>query len=179
MKRLNPSTGLPFKRGDMREDDFVFCNYLPSQIKKNGYFKEKWNSPNAFMRGKAQIKQWQDTKMSTKIGHIKNTLSGIKSKAKSNNISFNLTLEHLISIAPDFCPVFNIPLGWCERNGGVSKHNSPSLDKIIPELGYTIGNVQWLSKRANGMKQDATPTQLKQFAEWIFNRPFHPPTCQD
>lgn len=45
MKRLNPETGQPFKRGDVRHDGYVFAQYLQSKLRKTGYFGEHWISP--------------------------------------------------------------------------------------------------------------------------------------
>ena len=41
MKRLNPKTNAPFKRGDVREDGRVFYNYT-NTVKANGFFVERW-----------------------------------------------------------------------------------------------------------------------------------------
>ena len=53
MKRNNPATNQPFKRGDVREDGFVFFNYT-NQMKSNGFFMERWLSPEA--SDKAKVK---------------------------------------------------------------------------------------------------------------------------
>lgn len=58
MKRLNPNTSLPFKRGDLREDGFVFCSYT-SRLKSNGYFCESWYSPNAWKKNPILKLTWQ------------------------------------------------------------------------------------------------------------------------
>ena len=50
MKRSDPTTGQPFKRGDLREDGFVFLTYLPNKIKLDGFCQEKWLSPAAAKR---------------------------------------------------------------------------------------------------------------------------------
>jgi UDP-N-acetylenolpyruvoylglucosamine reductase len=50
---------------------------------------------------------------------------------------------------------------------GYSKDNSPSIDKIVPEKGYIDGNVQVISLKANVMKNNATPDDLRRFAAWI------------
>ena len=34
--------------------------------------------------------------------------------------------------------------------------DSPSLDRIVPELGYVKGNIRVISNRANHLKSDAT-----------------------
>lgn len=49
--------------------------------------------------------------------------------------------------------------------------NSPSLDKIVPELGYVKGNIVVVSLRANQIKSDATIEELQAVAKF-YNR-FH------
>ena len=46
MKRNSPNTNTPFKRGDVREDGFVFFAYTKT-VKSDGFFKEIWLSPDA------------------------------------------------------------------------------------------------------------------------------------
>lgn len=48
MRRPNPTTGKPRVRGEVREDGFVFWCYEKTLIWKNGFFHEKWHSPEAF-----------------------------------------------------------------------------------------------------------------------------------
>jgi len=48
MKRINPTTGNFFIRGDVRQDGFIFQNYNLKRIKKNGTFWERWLSPKSF-----------------------------------------------------------------------------------------------------------------------------------
>lgn len=88
----------------------------------------------------------------------------IKGRARKKKLPFNLDLSDLV--IPDICPILNIPL---RRNiGGLSNtQDSPSVDRIIPELGYVKGNIQIISMRANLMKNDATPDQLRSFADWV------------
>lgn len=57
MKRLNPKTNKPFKCRDIREDGFLFLNYELTILKKDGFFKEKWRSPETFEKQKAQIRK--------------------------------------------------------------------------------------------------------------------------
>lgn len=51
MKRINPESNAPFKRGDIREDGYIFNKYSSTK-KANGYFKEIWLNPEAFDRNK-------------------------------------------------------------------------------------------------------------------------------
>lgn len=55
------------------------------------------------------------------------------------------------------------------RGKGIATDSSPSLDKIIPELGYVVGNIQVISKLANNMKTNASVDQLVLFSEWVLN----------
>lgn len=85
-----------------------------------------------------------------------------KVRAEKRGLPFNITTEYIYSIIPKdgICPVFKVPM----------RVNSPyalSMDKIIPEKGYVVGNVQIISLKANMMKQDATPAELIQFSKYI------------
>lgn len=72
--------------------------------------------------------------------------------------------HYLKNISPEKCPIFNKKL----VSGIGAMHDfSPSVDKIIPKKGYVKGNIQVISNLANRMKNNATPTQLKQFAQWV------------
>ena len=95
--------------------------------------------------------------------------SRIMSNAKRCGVPFGFAsagefVSYLDEIAPSKCPVFNKKLF-----AGEGKHHdmSPSVDKIIPSRGYVRGNIQVISYLANRMKNNATPTQLKQFSQWI------------
>lgn len=98
-----------------------------------------------------------------------NRAGTIKSACKRKGIPFGFAsivefASHLKEIAPTNCPVFKQPLS---EKGGSFDSMSPSVDKIIPSKGYVRGNLQVISYLANSMKRDATPEQLKQFAQWI------------
>jgi len=90
----------------------------------------------------------------------------VKGRATRGGLPFDLEPEDLV--IPEVCPVLGIPLF---RNTGGNKPtgNSPSVDRIIPELGYTKGNIQIISHRANVMKNDAKPEELRKFAEWVLS----------
>jgi hypothetical protein len=66
-------------------------------------------------------------------------------------------------VVPEFCPVLNIRLVFNRGKPGGS-HNSPSLDRIVPELGYAPGNVRVISDRANKLRNDATADELEAVA---------------
>lgn len=86
-------------------------------------------------------------------------LARSKSRAKKNDIPFDLDLEDIV--VPDNCPVLGIPLHKTGGKGPGYHPDSPSLDRIYPELGYVKDNVRVISARANLLKNDATEEELR------------------
>ena len=150
-----------FKRGDVREDGKVFCNY---DVKGYGC----WTTAEKLAQNKLVMRVYKDKKFSTKEGHAKILIQNRKSIAKKSNIEFSISEIDLLKNLPENCPILGVKLSWTTRKGTKgSKDNSPSLDKIDPSKGYVQGNVMWVSYLANRMKSNATPEQLKIFANWI------------
>jgi len=85
---------------------------------------------------------------------------GIQARSKRLNIPFNIEVEDIV--IPDKCPIFGIPL---YKVGKKPTDNSPSVDRIIPELGYVKGNILVMSMKANRLKNNATLEELKILAE--------------
>jgi hypothetical protein len=75
-----------------------------------------------------------------------------KADCKKKGIPFDLTPEYLKSIAPVHCPVF--PWMRIHYGGGKQVDNTASIDRINPNGGYTKGNVQILSLKANRCKSN-------------------------
>ena len=69
-------------------------------------------------------------------------------------------------VIPDFCPILGIPL----KRGDRTEHDSaPSLDRIIPENGYILGNVNVISYRANRLKNNGTSLEHRLISAWMTN----------
>lgn len=64
---------------------------------------------------------------------------------------------------PDHCPVLGIEL---RQGKGKPEDNSPTLDRLIPELGYVPGNVFVVSNRANRMKLAFELGELEALVAW-------------
>jgi hypothetical protein len=98
-------------------------------------------------------------------GTILSMFRSARSRAKKENIPFDLTVEYLHEIATENCPVTNKPMDW---NGQESSNlNRPSLDKIIPELGYVQGNVAIISYRMNTKKNNLLEAELIQLLQYV------------
>jgi hypothetical protein len=88
---------------------------------------------------------------------------GARARAKRAGLPFTITRKDII--IPSHCPILGIPLFKVtgKQGGG---DNSPSLDRIRPELGYVPGNVIVISMRANRIKSDATIQELRDIASF-------------
>jgi hypothetical protein len=103
--------------------------------------------------------------------HISTYLKNARSRARRDNVPFSLTKEYLLSIATDECPVFHTPFEWgvSGLGKGHMKDNCPTLDRILPELGYVEGNVAFISHRANRLKDNGTMQEHYDIADWIWS----------
>ena len=104
----------------------------------------------------ARTKQWR---ANNPVLHM---LQRARARARSEGASFDLVESDVV--VPAVCPVFGVTLVQAK---GQHRPNSPSLDRIVPVLGYTKNNVVVMSSKANLMKNDATIAELRQFAAWV------------
>lgn len=88
-----------------------------------------------------------------------------KYRAKRDGLPFEITKEDIV--IPEKCPYLGIQI---VVGKGRASANSPSVDKIRPELGYVKGNIEVISNMANTMKQNASPKQLVTFAKSILEK---------
>jgi hypothetical protein len=88
-------------------------------------------------------------------------LIGSKTRAKQRNIPFDLKLSNIT--IPKVCPVLGIPLFWGEKQSD----NTPSIDRVVPERGYVLGNCHVISMKANRLKNNATVEELKAILEYV------------
>lgn len=84
-------------------------------------------------------------------------------RARQQGVPFTITVDGLPPV-PERCPVLGIPLSF---GSDTPIDHSPSLDKIVPSLGYVPGNVHWISHRANSIKRDASVEELRKVAEYF------------
>jgi hypothetical protein len=106
-----------------------------------------------------------------KLQHIKKYLHNARSRAAREKVPFSLSLQDLIDIATDECPIFHTPFVWgiSGLGKGRTRPDSPTLDRILPHLGYIKGNVAFLSYRANRIKDNGTMQEHYDIADWIWN----------
>lgn len=145
-------TGRPCAKGHIGERLTAnrACQLCRVEDQRN---KKYWLKPTA----KATASQYR--KDNPKIG----LMCRARDRAKKAGLEFNLTYDDII--IPDLCPILGLKL---ERNsGGKPSPRSPSLDRIIPALGYIKGNVRVISHRANTIKNDASIEELEAVIRYI------------
>ena len=167
-------------RGDVRSDGLVFDAYAHRGDK----VYERWCSPEKLKLRVAQSnaaslewarrpenkqRQVEYAKTSNRKRRIatpeKFMLTAAKKRAKDKGLPFTIC-EADIAV-PAVCPVLGMPI---IVNGGGHNDNSPSLDRIVNELGYTPDNVRVISWRANRIKGNATPDELFKVWEYAKNQ---------
>lgn len=107
----------------------------------------------------------------TKFDRLRNLLYNSKERANKYKIPHDIKLDWLVEQFGHLthCPVLDIELNWAKPNG-VLCYDSPSIDKVVPELGYVKGNVMVVSVMANAMKSNASPEVLRKFCEFHLER---------
>ena len=99
--------------------------------------------------------------------HLATMQKSARARAKKNNLPWNLSRNYLREIMTDTCPILGIKFELNKKNQkwgkGKNKNNwqtSPSIDRIVPDKGYTKDNVIIVSLMANSIKNQATPYQI-------------------
>ncbi len=84
-------------------------------------------------------------------------------RAKKRRIPFSMIYSDLPA-PPDVCPILGVKLIY---NSGKRNNASPSIDRVIPSLGYIPGNIAIISFRANAIKHNATVEELEMVVAFI------------
>jgi hypothetical protein len=87
-----------------------------------------------------------------------------RSRSQSLHIPFDLDAEYLESIWTDTCPISEQPL---DPNADRESESAPELDRLVPELGYTRGNVTFMSRKMNRIKNNVSVQELEQLLDWM------------
>ncbi len=90
-------------------------------------------------------------------------LNQAKYRAKAAGVPFSLQREDVSAI--DVCPICQSEMVFGDDTG---RGTSPSLDRIVPELGYVKENVVVICGACNRRKGDSTPELLYAIADYIY-----------
>jgi hypothetical protein len=126
--------------------------YLKESAKSKAYRQQYYQDNKERIKADMKVRAAADPRKRLR-GHA-------KERATSKSLPFALELEDIV--LPEYCPILGVKLIYGTKRSDAS----PSLDQIIPGVGYTRDNVQVLSDKANRMKNDATPEELRMFAKY-------------
>lgn len=118
-----------------------------------------WHKANREHHNK-KMKVWRDADKIMNMGKYLFRIA--KRRAKETSRAF--TIHYSDVIVPEFCPALGMKL---EFTPGKYSPNCPSIDALIPEKGYIPGNIAVISHRANSIKNNATPEELRKIADWL------------
>lgn len=88
-------------------------------------------------------------------------LHNIRTRARAQGVPCTITAEDIASATPEFCPVLGIKLERAANPKGGVADNTPTVDRLIPHLGYVRGNIIVVSHKANRIKNNATIEELE------------------
>ena len=130
-----------------------------------GHTTKLWYANNA-QRQREYARQWRidnpGWEKRQKINNPQVVMCGwAKKRAKKAGIHFDITSDDIV--IPEICPVLGIPL----MIGGRGNGSSPSLDRLVPDLGYVPDNIRVISYRANRIKGNATAEELRAIVDYI------------
>jgi hypothetical protein len=127
------------------------------KLQRQRAYQVRKQSPRAVKQKQQYNQTWyQKIRKSGVSGKVQILLSSIRARVKQGKIPMDLDLDYLVSIATDDCPVDGLPLDW-EMNSvteGKATDRSPSLDRIVPSLGYVKGNVKFIANKWNTWKSN-------------------------
>ena len=133
---------------------------LPSTGEAPSYASRRKANPDRISTAARLAKQRE-----WRINHPLNYLLSLaRCRAKTKGIVFDLTVADL-GVPPQKCPVLGFELKYFGRSKKNAK-DTATLDRIENSRGYVVGNVIVVSARANELKRDATPDELRRLADF-------------
>jgi ribosomal protein L37E len=93
----------------------------------------------------------------------KNAADAARKRAKKRGLPCEIDRDFIINISPEFCPAFDITLNYSNKK---LADDSPTVDRFDNTQGYLKDNVFVLSWKANRMKSNCSPEEIRKLAEW-------------
>lgn len=130
------------------------ANFDKSSIMRDGYAPKCKKCHNT-VYGVGTLEYRERRRASRKANWARAILHGCKERALRDGVVFNLKPEDIT--IPTICPILGIPL---VIGLGIKSDSTPSIDRIIPELGYVPDNIAVISWKANRIKGKHTDPRI-------------------
>lgn len=97
--------------------------------------------------------------------------NAIKQSARARKHEFLISVEYawdLFLLQKRKCALTGFDLFFAHQAKNRSKDQTASLDRISSDCGYIIGNIQWLHKDVNYMKQDYNNEYFREICNCVY-----------
>ncbi len=94
-------------------------------------------------------------------------LRGAQKRAEKKKLPFDLTHEWALNIWNGHCAITKLPFRIGQKT---METFSPSIDRIIPSLGYTQSNCRFVLMGVNALKHCATDNEMLEIAKAIVEK---------
>lgn len=143
----------------------------PEELAKAAAAMREWTAKNKERLNAARREKLKDPKWKEHLSErrrlyrltrpARDMFVNARNRARRFGLPFDIVEADIV--VPEKCPVFGTYLifgegRWCDE--------SPTLDKIVPEKGYVKGNIVVISWRANRIKNNASPDELRKLADF-------------
>ncbi len=143
------------KKKSAANNAIAWAKQNPDKMK--GFQKKYYDSHPDVIAGKIEYRRKQ-----MKLDIPLRMFYAAKARAAKKGIKFTITKEDII--IPAKCPVLGMVLKISED---AACDHSPSLDRVIPAKGYTLGNINVISHKANTMKSNGTLEELEKVVLYL------------
>jgi hypothetical protein len=152
-------------RKDRKEQNKEAYEQNKEAIAARGKKRYQENKEAIAARGKEKYQQDRCTMRRV----VSDLLRHARARARRNNLPFDLTREWLETMMVSHCPITLQPIDWLKEQvvDGKVGPNSPSIDKIIPELGYVQSNCAIISHRGNLIKSNGSIDEHRRVVQYM------------
>lgn len=128
---------------------------------------QEWANNNP-EKTRAASRRWRRNRWTVKA------LKSCRSRAAKKGVPFDMTKDDLLDKhtgkLPELCPIF--PHIKIDYEAGPDRRCWPSVDRIVPELGYITGNVWVISNGANMWKTNGSnPAERRRITQIMTGSP--------
>lgn len=123
------------------------------------------NDPEFRERNREYIRQYSRKHTSTIKGHVDNTFRQLSRRCDVIDVDVPYLIDLYVT-QNGKCAVTGILMNL-EKGRGKGTSDSPGLDRIDPDAGYTKGNVRWVLAAVNRFKGRMTDKEMKELAQAI------------
>lgn len=95
-------------------------------------------------------------------------VSAAKKRAREKNIPFSEDIRSFLrKLSPLNCECCGKKFNYSADRTFKDRNDSASLDRVIPELGYVIGNIEVICYRCNWLKQNSSLEEIKVIVSYM------------